>query len=250
MRELTTPRRLRLAAGVLAGTCAAVAAIGAMHTAPGRVLLARLGVPCPVDTVNPALVLAVRDDAVALARGRTPAPARPALGLQLDRSTREQVGAWLARSGTRCDAITRGYRYLRCRGVPAASLGLAGPPVSEVWFSFGPADTLIAINLYRRSMDPAQARQSWDVAITHLRQALGSPMRTTGDTRLATLFAQPVAVARVQYVYADYLATVTASHLPYGGLAVREQYMSTAATAPATPSTASTGATSLTGHPA
>jgi hypothetical protein len=37
---------------------------------------------------------------------------------------------------------------------------------------------------------------------------------------------KPVAVARVEYAYSDYVATVTASHLPYGGLAVREQYMS------------------------
>ena len=41
----------------------------------------------------------------------------------------------------------------------------------------------------------------------------------------------PVAVARVRYTYADYIATITASHTPYGGLAVREQYMS-AVTAP------------------
>jgi len=229
MRELSHSRRLRAVAGVAAGLCVAVAAIGWMHTRSGRVVLAKLGVPCPVNTVDPKLVLAVRDDAMARSRGTVPAPSRPALGLQLDASTDAQVAAWAAREHAQCDAITRGYHYLRCRGVPAAALGIAGPPVSEIWFSFGPSDRLVAINLYRRSMTEAEMRQSWQVAVQALQQRLGEPMTSTGDLTLAGLIKSPVAVARVQYTYSDYIATVTASHLPYGGLAVREQYMSAVA---------------------
>jgi hypothetical protein len=199
-----------------------------MHTAGGRALLARLGVPCPVATVDPRLVLAVRDDAIARSRGTTPAPQRPALGLQLDRSTASEVGARMAAAHASCDTIARGYRYLRCRGVPAQALGLDGPPVSELWFSFAPDQRLVAINLYRRGMDEAQARRSWRSAVGRLQRDLGPPSASTGDLSLDTLVPGPVAVARIQYLYADYVATVTASHLPYGGLAVREQYMSAA----------------------
>ena len=226
MRELTQSRRVRAIAGVSAVLCIAGAALGWMHTPAGRVVLAKLGVPCPVHAVDPGLVLAVRDAAMARSRGTSEAPSRPALGLQLDGSTDAEVTAWAAREHAGCDAITRGYHYLRCRGVPSDALGMKGPPVSEIWFSFSPNGRLIAINLYRRGMSEAEARQSWQVAVQGLRQRLGEPMTSTGDLTLSGVIKSPVAVARVQYTYADYIATVTASHLPYGGLAVREQYMS------------------------
>ena len=154
------------------------------------------------------------------------APDRPALGLQLDRSTETEVAGQMARDNVHCDEISRGFRYLRCRGVPAQLLRTNGPPVSEIWFSFKPDHTLMAINLYRRGMTESETRQSWRIALEKLREALGVPTAMTGDTTLTSLMEKPVAVARVEYSYSDYVATVTASHLPYGGLAVREQYMS------------------------
>jgi hypothetical protein len=222
-------RRLRIAGGVLAGLCVLTAGIGWMHTSAGRVLLAKLGVPCPVDTVDPKLVLRVRDNAIASSRGTALAPSRPAFGLQLDSSTDTQVSEWAARTHSQCDSISRGYHYLRCRGVLAASLGLTGPAISEIWFSFGPSRTLLAINLYRRGMDEAQARESWQTAVDNLQQHLGNPMTASGDQSLAQVVQGPVAVASVEYKYSNYIAIVTASHLPYGGLAVREQYMSAVA---------------------
>ena len=227
MRKLTTPRIRRTAVVALGGLCIATAAIGWMHTPSARLLLAKLGVPCPVDHADPKLAMALRDGALALSRGTVPAPSRPALGLQLDATTYEQVSDWAKNHHAKCDAITRGYHYLRCRGVSAAALGVVGPPVSEVWFSFSPGSkTLVAVNLYRRSMTEAQTRQSWRTALQDLRQALGAPTQSSGDLTLASLEHSAIGVASVQYTYSDYIATVTASHLPYGGLAVREQYMS------------------------
>ena len=228
MRQLTLPRP-RAVAGAVVGLSVATVAIAWMHTSAGRVLLAKLGVPCPVNQVDARRVLAARDYALASARGTVSAPERPALGMRLDVSTESEVAAWAARSGTRCDAITRGYHYLRCRGVPAATLGLVGPPVSEIWFSFAPNQRLNAINLYRRDMTPQEAQQSWQYATGSLRAALGAPTQLVGDPSLAAVLSRPVDVARVRYVYADYLATVTASHTPTGGLAVREQYLSAVA---------------------
>ena len=95
-------------------------------------------------------------------------------------------------------------------------LGSTGPPVSEIWFSFAPDHTLMAINVYRRDMSVKEARRSWQIAVRHLHDVLGAPTSVSGDTTLESLIGKPVAVARVSYAYSDYVATVTASHLPYG----------------------------------
>jgi hypothetical protein len=160
MRQLITARLRRTVVGTVIGLCVGTLAFGWAHTHAGRLLLAKLGVPCPVNKVDLKRVMAIREAAMARFRGTELAPHRPALGLQLDVSTDAEVNAWAARTGARCDAITRGYHFLRCRALPAAALGMVGPPVSEIWFSFGPGNTLIAINLYRRSMSEAEARQS------------------------------------------------------------------------------------------
>jgi hypothetical protein len=230
MRQLITPRLRRTVVGTVIGLCLGTLALGWVHTHAGHLLLAKLGVPCPVNKVDLRRVMVIREAAMARYRGSGLAPHRPALGLQLDVSTEAHVNAWTARTGAQCDAITRGYHFLRCRGLPAAALGVVGPPVSEIWFSFGPGDTLIAINLYRRGMTQAEARQSWQTAVQLLHQNLGAPTQSTGDLTLGGLLNSPVSVARVQYAYSDYIAVITASHMPYGGLAVREQYMSAVAT--------------------
>lgn len=107
----------------------------------------------------------MRNHAISRERGSTAAPDRPALGLQLDRSTEPEVVEKMARDNVRCDEISRGFRYLRCRGVPAQLLRTNGPPVSEIWFSFGPDGTLMAINLYGRDMTKPEASQSWRIAV-------------------------------------------------------------------------------------
>jgi len=152
-------------AGVAIAACVSVAAIGRMHTSQGRHLLVKLGVQCPVDTVDSNVVLSMRNHAISRERGSTAAPDRPALGLQLDRSTEPEVVEKMARDNVRCDEISRDFRYLRCRGVPAQLLRTNGPPVSEIWFSFGPDGTLMAINLYRRDMTKPEASQSWRIAV-------------------------------------------------------------------------------------
>jgi hypothetical protein len=226
MRQLNLRPRYRVLAGAVAVLVTLTAAIGWMHTHAGRRLLARLGVQCPVTQVAPERVAAVRAEAMARARGTGTAASRPALGLQLDTSSETAVAAWAASVHAPCEAITRGYRFLRCRGVPAAALGLSGPAVSEIWFSFGNHDRLIAVNLYRRYMTEAETRQSWFGALGRLQQQLGEPTQASGDLTLAHLADSALAVARVRYAYSDYIATVTASRTPYGGMAVREQYMS------------------------
>jgi hypothetical protein len=218
----------RQGAGIGAALLLALGAIGWMHTASGLRLLAALGVPCPVNTVPIERVVALRSVGVAPLQALGPAPARPAPGgLVLDQTTERDAGTLLARAHAQCETQVRGYRYLRCRGVDAAALALAGPPVSELWLSFNGAGRLIGIDVYRRGMAADDVRSAWTDAAGRLRSALGTPSLAIGDPSPEVLAASPVQTARVQYSYADYVATVTASHLPGSGLALREQYMST-----------------------
>jgi hypothetical protein len=75
-------------------------------------------------------------------------------------------------------------------------------------------------------MLPADERVAWSDAAGRLRTALGAPSLVLGDPSPDVLAAAPIGTARVQYRYADYVATVTAAHLPQTGLSVREQYLS------------------------
>ncbi|CAJ0774223.1 hypothetical protein [Ralstonia holmesii] len=67
---------------------------------------------------------------------------------------------------------------------------------------------------------------AWDGARYALRNALGMPTSTMGDPSPEVLSGSPLQTARLQYRFSDYVAIVTASNLPYAGLAVREQYLS------------------------
>jgi hypothetical protein len=210
-----------------AATLLVVGAGGAIHTRAGLRALVALGVPCPVRSVTAEQVDLARRAGLATLRGSRPAPARPTVaGLRLDATTEAEAGAVLARAHGRCEVQVRGYRHLRCRGVDAAALGLAGPPVSEMWLSFGRAGRLVAVDVYRRGMRPDDERTVWSDAAGRLRAALGEPGLVLGDPAPAALAAAPIGTARVQYRYADYVATVTAAHLPQTGLSVREQYLS------------------------
>lgn len=220
-------RRPRLLAGLAAALLVALGAIGWMHTGAGLRFLAFLGVPCPADTVDVRQVDALRAHGLAAVRGSAAAPARPLpAGLRLDTTTEAEARALLARAHAQCDDRARGYRYLRCRGVDAGALALAGPPVSEVWLSFDGAGRLVGVDLYWRGMAPAELRTVWSGATRALRKTLGTPTLELGDPAPEALAAQAVQTARVQYRFADYMATVTAAHMPRAGLSVREQYLS------------------------
>ena len=201
--------------------------IGWMHTKSARPILAALGVHCPVDDVSTAQVDALRTRGLAGMRGSAAAPVRPAAtGLALDQTTEADVQAWAKTSGGTCETVVHGYRFLRCRGVDAKALGVAGPAVSELWLSFGTSGKLIGVDIYRRGLDAAGEVAAWSGATGKLQSQLGKPPVAFGDPSPSALMASTYLTARVQYKYTDYIATVTAANLPDVGLSVREQYLS------------------------
>lgn len=223
---MKTVRRKSLALGGLFAL-SALALVGWMHTPSARPLLAALGVHCPADAVTLSQVDSMRGAGLAGLRGAASAPARPApAGLALDRTSIEDARRWAVAHNAACDSIERGYQFLRCRGVDAKDLGLAGPAISELWLSFGSNGRLVGVDVYRRGMSAEQLAASWSGAVDLLRARLGTPTLDIGKATPQALSSAPLQTARVQYRYADYIATVTASHLPHAGLALREQYLS------------------------
>ena len=217
----------RYALPSIAAFTVAIGLVGAMHLKAARPVLAMLGVPCPVDNTTAEQVSALRASGLAHLRAVKLAPARPVPGgFVLDATTPEEARQWAHENRIACEDVKHGYSYLRCRGVDANKLGLAGPPVSELWLSFGPNGHLIGVDVYRRGMSANDTTAAWDGASYALRDVLGVPTSTMGDASPAVLGGSPLQSARLQWRFSDYVAIVTASNLPYAGLAVREQYMS------------------------
>jgi hypothetical protein len=217
------PRRLAWAAG---GLLALTGAVGWMHTPQGMAALRAAGVPCRASRASAADVMAVREIGLAQIRSGQAAPARAALGFALETTTRPQALAWAAGHGLACDRIDKGLRFLRCRGVDARSLGITGPPVSELWLAFRADGRLVSVDVYRRGLDDAGASEAWADAARRLRGELGAPSRAAGDASPRVLRASALQTARLEYRYRDFAATLTAANLPHAGLAVREQYLS------------------------
>lgn len=225
MKALTMAMRQRIA-WLGAGMVAIVGAVGWMHTPQGIAALRAAGLPCPVSRATASDVMNVRELGLARIRSDEAAPRRPALRFALETTTREQALAWAAAHRLPCEPVDKGLHYLRCRGVDAQALGVAGPPVSEMWLAFRPSGRLLSVDVYWRGLDDAGEATAWSDAVRRLRVALGTPSRATGDASPAVLRASALQTARVEYRYRDYAATLTAANLPYGGLAVREQYLS------------------------
>jgi hypothetical protein len=133
-----------LLGGLLLAT--ATALIGWMHTPAGLRALYAMGVPCPIDKVTAQDVVAGHEKGLASVRGDRPAPQRPALGLQLDRTTESEALVWAQDKKLHCESIVRGLRFIRCRDVPAQALGVGGPAISEMWLSFAPTSKLLSFS--------------------------------------------------------------------------------------------------------
>lgn len=213
-------RRLRRWLVVAAATLGVVTlGVGLLHMPWARPLLARIG-GCPASRATPQQVEAEQRRAWLSLRGAGSAPARPALGFALGRTTLAEVKAWAEARGLRCDA-SRGGALLRCAGVPAAALPSPARGVYEdLAFGFRLRDErLVNVTALRSGLAAEEASAQLRDAAARLERALGAPTRqAAGESAAAPSF--------VLYRYADYLADVTAMQLPSRGHAVREHYMS------------------------
>ncbi len=217
------PALRKLATSSAAVLLLATAGIGFLHTKPGRPLLMKLaGVAgCPLGKASPQRVEEVRRAALLKDRGTAPAPARPALGFELDASTLADVRAWEKRTGQDCTEEREGT-LVRCRDVPAVAVGRPAweGTIGEVSFGFSPRGPLVNVAvLYNHRAAEDTARIALD-AKASLERELGSPHVDAGS------FAATGTTATLSYRFHDYEADMTAVKIPGSGFAVREQYSS------------------------
>lgn len=214
----------RIAAGLFLTTLA----IGALHLPFARGVLMRVG-GCPLAgaRMTPAQMDVARQIAVAGRLGATEAPARPALVFALDSTTLADVHSWAAREHVECDDVRAGL--VKCTNVPPSAVGRAGleGTIDELALGFGARGRLVNVTTLRADLRPDAAARAAEDIVSSLAADLGAPAKTAGDFAIGHL-AQPGAasLATRAYRYRDYVADVTAIHLPSSGLSLREHYMS------------------------
>jgi hypothetical protein len=217
--------RALFAAGLLGGGFVGV--MGFLHTPAGRPLMKRLGMSCPARKVSPAQAEALRMRGARALRGTVAAPARPALGLELDLAREADVAAWARARGLACVSRERPSAMLTCTGVPASALSSAAGAgmVDEVSFAFAPDGRLVSVDSLRRTLTAPEASRLFGRIADDLKAKLGTSGTRVGEPTPDYLGSGALHAARVQYRFTDYLATVTAMNLS-GRVALREQYQS------------------------
>ena len=217
---MRTRRVLAITAASLAGV---VATVGALHMPFARGFLMSIG-GCPVGHAKLAELEPARRAAIAAERGTEAAPARPALGFALDRTTLAETRAWADRTHVACDDVREGL--LRCKGVPSAALGLSDSdgPVSELYFGFDTRGRLVDVSTMRMHLPSSNVARDVQGKLV---SEVGAPHQTSGsfdDVHLSREGAQ--SLASLRYRYKDYFAEVIAMRFAGDGLVLREHYMS------------------------
>src|SRR5262249_4844409 len=99
---------------------AATLVVGLLHLPAARPLLALVGA-CPVGHESASEIEEARGLALRSLRGSQPAPARPALGFTLERTTEAEVREWARTRGIPCES-SREATLLVCSAVTAGSI--------------------------------------------------------------------------------------------------------------------------------
>ena len=221
-RFIKAMRARKLWIGGLGALATSVGLVGLLHMPFARRLLMRVG-GCPVGNASLAEMEPAVRSAVHAARGKDPAPSRPALGFDLDRTTRADADAWASRVHVSCHQEREGLVF--CDNVPASALGLPDEdgPVSEVHLGFDTKGVLKDVATMRMNASSAPAR---DIEARLVAQ-VGEPQEKQGSFDDATLARSGVeSLASVKYRYSDYLAELMAMRFQASGLVVREHYKS------------------------
>ena len=198
--------------------------VGFLHTKAGRPWLARLGVGCPLRA-SPESVEAARHASAMAQRGVEASASRPALGFELDNMHPRDVEAWAESRHVSCANIRAGL--VRCTDVPATALGGTGPNINRLDFGFALlSQRLVNISAWREELSPAAAALRMNEVVASMQAEVGAPTRQAGSRSAEYLAAGPLHTAVASYRFKDYIADVSATHIPGRGLLLREHYMS------------------------
>jgi hypothetical protein len=231
------PRYLKRALAAMVGLAVAFTAlVGFAHTRRGRPLLALLsgskargGCPLGYDAARtPAQKEAARRVFAVSHAGEDRAAARPALGFELDRTTRADVGTWARVHGVACK-VPRSGPDLDCADVPDAALPAPyrGAPIVSLWLSFGAGDTLDSLVVVRRSPDAATISATFEAVTSTVATEAGQARVVDGDPSAERLAAGLLHQASAEYRFRNYYAVARATNMG-DAFALTEEYRSLA----------------------
>jgi hypothetical protein len=216
--------RARKTLAIVACTLAiGFASVGVVHMPFARDLLRRAG-GCPVGHARLAEIEPARHASLVAERGLLAAPARPALGFELDRTTPAEARAWAERASVTCKEVREGL--VRCENVPPRALGLpeSDGPVGELYLGFNTRARLVDVSTMRAHLARVDAARDVE---TKLVSQVGAPPQKSGSFDEAHLSLEgALGLASIRYRYRDYFADVIAMRFASDGLVLREHYMS------------------------
>ncbi len=208
--------------------------VGFAHTRAGRLLAfvafgKAKGGACPLGydvAQTPEQKESARRAFAASHGGEARAAARPALGFELDRTTRADARAWASAHGITCKEARTGPD-LDCAAVPDDALAAAfrGAPVVSVWLTFGARDTLTTVVVVRRSPDAAAISATFAAITAAVSSQAGPARMTDGDPSVERLSAGLLRQASAEYRFRDYYALARATNMG-NGFALTEEYRS------------------------
>jgi hypothetical protein len=190
---------------------------------------------CPAQRGTPEQIdRAHAISAAAKARGKTvPAPARFALGFELDRTTKEDVMAWGREHSLACSKLAGNEYLIRCADVPmnafevSSAIAVDGPSAyEEVSFVFRSTGELVNVQARRRHLSADEAGKLAASISMRSERGLGPPTTVGGEATAAHLSRGALSTYVAEYAFSDYEATISATNLPPYGVMLREQYVS------------------------
>jgi hypothetical protein len=234
----------RAAIALISVAVSFVALLAFAHTKPGRPLLRALGGngpkppagafagACPLGfdgaaATTPAAREAARKRDVAKLRGPEPAAARPALGFELDRTTRREVETWAAAYGVTCRPLAPGPD-LDCSDVPPRALPQSHSAIGAqtVWFRFDLRDRLVGTETFRYTTNVELVAAEYNDVFGALVSSVGSPARNHGEPTVRYLSSGVLAQTKATFAFRDYRAEAAAMQVDYGKYVLKEAYQS------------------------
>ncbi len=199
-----------------------VGLIGFAHTATGKPLLGMMGQAfrgkaCPLGYDRAATPLAREQARVRFAaahRGEARADSRPALGFELDRTSRTEVLSFMKSHGIACRASTT-VADLICDKVPGQALAeeFKTNQSKDLWFNFGIQNQLVSVVAISRDTTAPHVSAAFAQVTDVIASRAGPATRSSGLGDAESLGAGALRQASREFAFADYYARARATNM-------------------------------------
>jgi hypothetical protein len=225
-KKKSSGRVKKVATRVTLVAIASFGVVGLFHTKWLKPILMKAG-GCPV--ASPEAVEKAQNIRYASDTATAIAPARFALGFELDVQKRDDVLKWARSKALTCKELRDGA-VVNCDNVPVSALPIqsgAKSDITELTFGFRLADdTLNNVTTWREAVSTDIGANDIDAVATTLQEKLGNPTKQTGERTKKFFEGSGMPTAVVNYDFKEYKATVSANRMQ-DGVWMREVYLST-----------------------